>query len=249
MTFRSRRRGVSLATASTIALALAGGVAYATIPDSGGVIHSCFKQSDATKVGGAALAVIDSDGGGACKTGDVELTFSAQGPPGPAGPAGPQGPTGSAGPQGPAGSQGLAGPQGPIGPSNGYFHSSGLFQVSQLGENSTEMGRLQLPAGKYLAFANATVENQMTQGVAVGCILDSDRAGSNEERGFINMAPPVTFRDRNNVSIAGAYEAALPFAVTLGCFANATNPNVIAFHIQLTAIKVGDLTTTRSSQP
>jgi hypothetical protein len=249
MGLRLHRRGFWLLAVAVVGLALAGGVAYATIPDSGGVIHACFKPGDATKLGGAALTVVDSESGATCKAGDTALTFNQQGPPGPQGAPGAQGPAGPEGPQGPAGPAGPEGPQGPIGPSNGYFHSSGLFQVNQLGENFTEVGRLELPAGKYLAFGNATIENEMTQAVAVGCILDSHLAGSNEERGFINMRPPATFADRENVSIAGAWEAAFPFAVTLGCFANTTNPNVIAFHIQLSAIKVGDLTTTRSSQP
>ena len=154
--------------------------------------------------------------------------------------------TGDTGAQGPAGQQGPVGPPGPAGPSNGYFHSSGLFQVTQLGENFTEVDRIQLPAGKYVVFANATFQNQMTQGLGVGCDISSHLQGANEERGTLWMEP---LPDRRNVTIAGAYEAEFPFAVTLGCFANTANPNVIAFHAQLSAIRVADLTTTRSSQP
>jgi uncharacterized membrane protein required for colicin V production len=61
MGFRPFRRGFWLLAASTMGLALAGGIAYATIPDSGGVIHACFKPTDATKSGGAALNVVDSE--------------------------------------------------------------------------------------------------------------------------------------------------------------------------------------------
>jgi Collagen triple helix repeat (20 copies) len=116
VTFRLRRRGFLLLTASTAGLALAGGIAYATIPDSGGVIHTCFKPSDATKIGGAALSVVDSEGGAICKAGDTALTFNQQGPAGPQGPEGPRGPAGPQGTEGPAGPQGPAGPPGPQGP-------------------------------------------------------------------------------------------------------------------------------------
>jgi hypothetical protein len=88
MGFRPFRRGFWLLAASTVGLALAGGIAYATIPDSGGVIHACFKPTDATKSGGAALNVVDSESGATCKTGDTALTFNQQGPPGPQGPPG-----------------------------------------------------------------------------------------------------------------------------------------------------------------
>src|SRR6266545_2596098 len=72
-----------LGFALVVALAVGGAVAYASIPDAGGSIHSCFKPTDATKVGGAALSVIDSENGGACKAGDTALTFNQQGPTGP----------------------------------------------------------------------------------------------------------------------------------------------------------------------
>src|SRR5436190_16480841 len=80
MGFRPFRRGLWLLAASTVGLALAGGIAYATIPDSGRVIHTCFKPTDATKAGGAALTVVDSESGATCKTGDTALTFNQQGP-------------------------------------------------------------------------------------------------------------------------------------------------------------------------
>jgi hypothetical protein len=91
-------------------LTLAGGVAYATIPDSGGVIHGCYVK----QVG--ILRVIDTSSGQKCTALEAPLDWSQQGPAGPAGPAGPQGPQGDEGPAGPAGPQGPAGPTGPQGP-------------------------------------------------------------------------------------------------------------------------------------
>ena len=104
--------------ASVALLALAGGIAYAQIPDTNGVIHGCYTKST------GAIRIID-DGVTTCKQGETSLNWNqkgAQGPIGPAGPAGTQGPAGPtgepgpAGPQGPKGDAGPAGPQGDAGP-------------------------------------------------------------------------------------------------------------------------------------
>ena len=113
-------------------LGLAGGVAFATIPGSDGVIHACYSKS------GGALRVVDASVTG-CKSGETSLDWNMRGPagpqgvagaagpagqPGPMGPAGPKGDTGAAGAQGP---QGLQGPQGPKGdPGSGLTSIDGL---------------------------------------------------------------------------------------------------------------------------
>jgi hypothetical protein len=61
---------------ATAALAVAlGGVAYATIPDSGGVIHGCYQKT----VG--SLRVIDPSTGGQCSSAETPIHWS-QGPAG-----------------------------------------------------------------------------------------------------------------------------------------------------------------------
>jgi hypothetical protein len=55
-----------------------GGVAWAAIPDTGGVIHGCYRN-----VGGD-LRVID-DAQGRCRNNETDLNWNAQGPPGPSG--------------------------------------------------------------------------------------------------------------------------------------------------------------------
>jgi lamin tail-like protein/collagen triple helix repeat protein len=115
---RFSRRGVRLVTLVGVLLALAGGVAYATIPGIDGVIHGCYAKS------GGALRVIDGSVTG-CKSGETSLDWNMRGPAGPQGaagavgpigPAGPAGASGPAGPAGPAGSKGEAGATGPAGP-------------------------------------------------------------------------------------------------------------------------------------
>jgi hypothetical protein len=90
--------------AAVAALALAGAVAYATIPDSGGVIHGCYQRNN------GQLRVIDTGAGQTCNPSESAISWNQTGP------SGPQGPAGAAGPQGPAGSQGVQGNTGPAGP-------------------------------------------------------------------------------------------------------------------------------------
>src|SRR5262249_8112202 len=61
-----------------------GGVAYASIPDSGGVIHACYKKN-----GNHSLRVIDSSSSKeACQASEKPLDWSQTGPTGAAGPSG-----------------------------------------------------------------------------------------------------------------------------------------------------------------
>jgi hypothetical protein len=69
------------------ALAVTGGIALATIPDGGGVIHACYKS------GSGDLRVIDPSAGGACKPSESALAWSQTGPPGTPGTPGAAGAT------------------------------------------------------------------------------------------------------------------------------------------------------------
>jgi hypothetical protein len=99
----------------TSGLLVVGGIAvFASIPDSAGVIHACFKSSN------GQLRVIDSPTQH-CRNGETAISWNQvgqQGPPGPQGIQGPKGDTGATGAtgaQGPIGLTGAAGAQGPIG--------------------------------------------------------------------------------------------------------------------------------------
>jgi hypothetical protein len=108
-----QRRLVAVST-GIVALLVCGGVAFATIPGSGGAISGCYAKKD------GSLRVIDSSA--QCKSGEAALTWNQAGPQGPKGDPGPQGPKGDTGPQGPQGPKGdtgpigLTGPAGPQGP-------------------------------------------------------------------------------------------------------------------------------------
>jgi hypothetical protein len=91
-----------LATSVVGCALVAGGVAYATIPDGSGVIHGCYAAKD------GSLRVIDSGSGQSCDPKkESPLDWNVQGAQGPAGPTGPVGPQGPQGDQGPAGISGL----------------------------------------------------------------------------------------------------------------------------------------------
>ena len=130
------RRGWVIALGGAGTLAVASGIAYATIPNAG-VIHACYSRS------GGALRVIDRSVTN-CKGTETALDWDQhgamgpQGPAGAAGPAGPQGTTGPAGPQGPegptgpAGSPGMPGSDGEPGPAGPAGGVSGWEMVTQM---------------------------------------------------------------------------------------------------------------------
>ena len=84
-------------------MGLAGGVTYAAIPDSNGVVHGCFARSN------GAVRVIDPAAGQRCTRQEIPLDWSRTGPTGAAGPkgdVGDKGPSGDRGDPGPKGDQG-----------------------------------------------------------------------------------------------------------------------------------------------
>jgi hypothetical protein len=109
------------------ALALAGAVAYATIPDSGGVIHGCYNTTN------GQLRVIDTGAGQTCKNGEAAISWSQIGATGPIGPVGPQGPSGQ------PGAPGATDPAGPAGTALAYAHvyADGTLDPDQTSPNVT----------------------------------------------------------------------------------------------------------------
>ena len=110
-----KNRMVIIAGATALVLAAGGGAAYAasaSIPDSSGVIHGCFKPTSNGSV--SPFGVVDTAlPGGMCPKGQTALSWNQTGPQGPAGPVGPTGATGLTGPEGPVGPTGATGPAGP----------------------------------------------------------------------------------------------------------------------------------------
>ena len=70
------------------------GTALAAIPDSGGVIHGCYKSDSPNR---GRLRVIDTEAGQACGLHSKPLLWNQTGPRGLQGVQGPQGPQGPPG--------------------------------------------------------------------------------------------------------------------------------------------------------
>ncbi len=101
---RSRRwRALTLGVVAVVVFAAAGAVAYASIPDAGGLIHGCYKTNKGD------LRVIDPSAGGSCQSSEIPLDWNQQGVPGPQGPQGIQGLQGPQGVQGQQGASGVSG--------------------------------------------------------------------------------------------------------------------------------------------
>lgn len=98
----SRRIGLLAAGGLAVALVVGGGTAFASIPDSQGIIHGCYDS-------GGNLKVIDTAVTASCPRGYSELDWDQTGPAGAQGPQGPQGPAGPAGAAGANGSTVLSG--------------------------------------------------------------------------------------------------------------------------------------------
>lgn len=117
--FAGRRTIVAVGAA--VVLATAAGVAYATIPDAGGVIHACYKvDGNGDITGDGNIRLIDPSSSKkntqACAKNEAALDWNQQGPQGDTGPTGATGPQGASGATGPQGASGATGPQGASGP-------------------------------------------------------------------------------------------------------------------------------------
>ncbi|MGA3363201.1 MAG: hypothetical protein ABSD82_14375 [Solirubrobacteraceae bacterium] len=120
-----------------------GGVAYATIPSSGGVYTACeLKGVGSIRLIDPSLAAKDFQSH--CTAFEQQISWNQSGPPGPAGAtgsAGTNGAMGQAGPQGPTGDQGATGQAGPQGPTGEV--GAGSLTLSDLAVwtfNSTQPG-------------------------------------------------------------------------------------------------------------
>src|SRR6266540_3846415 len=127
----SKRNRAVAGLAAVVLLIALGGIAYATIPDSDGVIHGCYQKSS------GLLRVIDTDTGQSCASSEKPVSWNQTGPEGPTGP------------------QGVTGPPG-TGPSEGW--DAQAFGVVPAGGADTLLdgGVTNIPPGNYLLSGSAS---------------------------------------------------------------------------------------------
>src|SRR5436190_21341217 len=106
-----RKRLLTAATGVLVAVAIAGGVAYATIPGPGNVYSACMLKGVGT------IRLIDKSLPSTnlmsrCTDKETEISWNQAGQPGPAGPAGPAGARGDPGAPGTNGTNGTNGKDG-----------------------------------------------------------------------------------------------------------------------------------------
>jgi collagen triple helix repeat protein len=156
MKLPGRRQLVVIAAA---VIAVAGGVAYAAIPDGSKVYTACMLKNVGT------VRLIDpslpaSNIMSHCNSRlETQVTWNQQGQAGPPGPTGPKGATGPAGPPGSDGATGPTGPQGPAG-SSGVYHVS-LNQVGTAAPSPSPefVKATHLSTGKYDVFFSVPVDD------------------------------------------------------------------------------------------
>ena len=136
MRFLPSQRVRLVALAAVATALMAGGIAYASIPDSSGAIHSCYTKS------GGALRVIDSAVTN-CKSTETSLNWNQTGPPGPPGANGNNGTNGTNGKDGATGPTGPSGPTGPAGMSVQQVTGN----TATLGANSNISSQATCPTG------------------------------------------------------------------------------------------------------
>lgn len=116
---RPGRRLPTWAVIVPIALVLAiGGVAYAAIPGSDGVIKACYDKPGLLGLGQGSVRVIDS--AASCRSTETQLTWNQKGP---QGEKGETGAPGAQGDKGEAGADGAPGPKGDPGVARFYTRS------------------------------------------------------------------------------------------------------------------------------
>jgi hypothetical protein len=204
-------RPAVVAVAIAGALLLAGGIAYATIPDSNGVIHACYKSSQGT------LRLIDPGKSQACLDSETAVNWSQTGP------QGIQGPKGDTGPTGPSDVYSVDGYGQPV---KGISPSPTVWE--SLATTPT------LPAGSYFVQSEVELYNENSAQTEYFCdLVDSS---SNEYQTERATADPNT--SWVTLPVQAVITLASPDTVTFRCSSNSSFGSE-AFNWELDAIKVG----------
>jgi len=171
MKFTVRGRTLTVALVAAAA-AVAGGIAYASIPDSNGVIHGCYSLNGANGTNGTPLNIVNS-ANASCSRGQQEVTWGQVGPQGQPGvsvtstslnPGDANCPTGgsqftAAGPTvtyACNGAKGDKGDTGATGPSNAYTNYGDGVHAIATGDTQT-VSSVTLPVGTYTLSATVSV--------------------------------------------------------------------------------------------
>jgi hypothetical protein len=201
---------VALATVGV--LLVAGGIAYATIPDSSGAIHACYKVDPKGNLdSNATLRVIDPSAtkpdSAACKKDEQALDWNQQG---------------------------VQGPPGPTGPSDVWSvdgYDAGFTSLAPFNSWVTVATTSTLPAGSYFVQSEAEVHSATSTLIDYSCdLVDSATNVYQDTRA-------TTSGDWQTIPVQAVITLGSSDTISLRCFAS--QPLSEAFNWQLAAIKIG----------
>ena len=157
------------------ALLLAGGVAYATVPDGNGVIHGCYATKD------GSLRVIDPGAGQSCDTKrETALDWNQTGTQGP---------------------QGIQGPAGQRGPSDAWAvdgYDSSIYPLNPA--HLIQLASVSLPAGNYFVAAQTVFHDPL--GAELHCFLSDSGGTVQGVHTWDNAAEDSTLSAQSMVALA-----------------------------------------------
>ena len=125
-----RRRARRIIVCAVALSAAGAGIAYATIPDSAGVIHGCYQKDVGT------LRVIDPSTGDTCRASESPISWSQTGPAGPQGPQGLPGTPGQNGTPGKNGKDGVSPTVAQLAPGDTHCGSGGAAITDAAGSTA-----------------------------------------------------------------------------------------------------------------
>lgn len=164
-----------------------------------------------------------------------------RGPIGPRGPVGPRGATGAMGPRGATGATGATGAAGDRGPSDGFYKSQTSTEyVWAINHIGASVARLDLPPGKFLITAHATVANGSGKGDNVRCFIEVNGAWN---------SPVASVAVGNGPGNAWAADLSLNYyaqvnvkaPASLRCYHDNADESPWLEGITISAVQVGDL--------
>jgi len=221
---------------------IGGSVAYAAIPDPGGVVHGCYDKLLGT------VRVVDTGANQNCLPTETAITWNQTGPQGLPGVTGDKGDTGPAGPQGDKGDVGPAGPQGdkgdtgPAGPAGGaVVKQVSIARADVPNGNPTDIASLPLTGGgTWLLTATVSPHNQSNDSfwtcrlTAAGVPVDTHSTNTQNGGGIFGQNNDIASMSLDGVTFLPEGENA---TATINCDSGGQSDSDVD-SIQFTATKV-----------
>jgi hypothetical protein len=178
-------------------------------PAAADVISGCFSKST------GSLRIVVSIG--ACKSGEVGITWTSEGTPGPTGPQGPAGVAGPAGPAGVAGATGAVGAQGPTGDTGEAGPVGPQGATGATGPYPTTLPSGQTLRGSFsVEFTAAAVNSRGASAISFPIPLATEPIGVELHAGFDPATPGCPGSSTNPQAAPGFFCAYETLEINIG---------------------------------